>query len=281
MPDKSPEIVLIEDPDSVRTYIHRWRPEGAPRASVHVAHGMGEHARRYDRLALALTTRGYTVYADDHRASGLTGINGGGLGNLGPRGMEGAIDSLHAVSHYAAAEEGVPIFLIGHSWGSFLAQRLIDRWGDEFAGAVLSASTLLTPDYLSLDDPNAHFSPAATPYDWLSRDPGEVQRYMQDPWCGIEVAFGLEKLLDLAGPPASTVPTGLPILVINGSDDPVGGFNRGGEALAAAYRDLGVGDVTFKEYRGGRHELLNETNRDEVIGDIITWLNNHGPGGSG
>jgi alpha-beta hydrolase superfamily lysophospholipase len=271
-----PETLTVTDADGVTIYVYRWRPRGTSKATVHVAHGMGEHARRYDHVALALTEAGYTVYADDHRASGRTGAGQGRLGDLGPRGMDGALDALHSVSLFVAAEEPAsPLVLLGHSWGSFLAQRFVDRWGSELAGLILSGSSLLTMEYLSLDDPNTRFAPAATPYDWLSRDPVEVQRYIDDPWCGLEVAFDVGELLHLGGPPAETVPSTLPILIFNGSEDAVGGFSRGGEALADAYRSLGVADVTFIGYEGGRHEMFNETNRDQVLSDLIGWLKDH------
>ena len=273
-----PQSTSFTDPGGERVYLYRWSPLAAPKGLVHLAHGMGEHARRYDRVAEALVGAGYEVWADDHRASGRTGAEGAGLGNLGPGGMEGALESLHAaVVHTAAAGAGLPLHLVGHSWGSFLAQRLADRWGAELTGLVLSGSTLLAGEYVNLGDPNERFEPAATPYDWLSRDRVEVEKYIADPWCGFEVAFDLGELLALAGPPADTVPPSLPIYVINGTEDAVGGFNGGGAALAEAYEELGVRDVTYRGYDGGRHELFNETNRDEVLADLVAWLDAHTP----
>lgn len=274
-----PEPSSFTDPGGVRVHLYRWVPAGPPRALVHLAHGMGEHARRYDRVAAALTAAGYEVWADDHRASGRTGAEGAGLGDLGPGGMQGAVESLHAaVAHVAATRPGLAVHLVGHSWGSFLAQRIAERWGGELAGLVLSGSTLLAGEYLSLGDPNERFQPAATPYDWLSRDPAEVRTYLDDPWCGFEVAFDIAELVHLAVPPADSIPPDLPILVVNGSEDSVGGFNGGGAALADAYRELGVADVAYREYSGARHELFNETNRDEVLADLVAWLDAHTAG---
>ncbi|MDA8269296.1 MAG: alpha/beta hydrolase [Actinomycetota bacterium] len=271
-----PQALTVTDPDGETIHVYRWSATGTPRAAVHLAHGMGEHARRYDHVAAALTGAGYEVWADDHRASGRTGAEGPGLGNLGPRGMEGALDALHAVTRQvAAAHPGLPVHLVGHSWGSFLAQRFAERWGAELAGLVLSGSTLLAEPYINLGDFNAPFEPAATPYDWLSRDAEVVRRYVEDPWCGFEVAFDMLELLPLAMPPAEGVPKGLPVLVVNGTDDAVGGPNGGGAALADAYRALGLVDVTCRSYEGGRHELFNETNRDEVLADLVAWLDRH------
>ena len=277
-----PETLTVTDPDGVAIYLYQWRPQGTPRGVVHIAHGMGEHARRYDRVAQALVRAGFAVYADDHRASGRTGAEGPGLGNLGPRGMEGALAALHAVTVFAAEQEpGVPVILLGHSWGSMLAQREADRWGSELAGLVLSGSTLMVPEYLQVlgGDPNGPFEPPATPYDWLSRDTAEVQKYIDDPWCGFEVAFEVPLLLELAGAPQPSVPPGLPVLVMNGSQDTVGGFSGGGAALAKAYEGLGLTDVTYLRYEGGRHELFNETNRDEVLADLVAWLEPRFPAG--
>jgi alpha-beta hydrolase superfamily lysophospholipase len=279
-PVVEPEQFCVTDADGEVITVYRWRPAGPGAGSVHLLHGMGEHARRYDRLAGALVEAGWQVSADDHRASGRTGVDGPGLGQLGPRGMRGALDAVGTVVD-AVAQPGVPLVLLGHSWGSFLAQRI--ALGDGLpadshtvlAGLILSGSTKLVPEYLPNLDANAAFEPAATPYDWLSRDPVEVQKYVDDPWCGFEVAFPVEELFHLAGPPDERVPAGLPVLVLNGSDDAVGGPNGGGAALAGAYRELGVADVTYRQYEGGRHELFNEINRDEVTVELVAWLADH------
>jgi Serine aminopeptidase, S33 len=130
------------------------------------------------------------------------------------------------------------------------------------------------PQYLEVlaGDPNGPFEPSATPYDWLSRDAAEVRKYIDDPWSGFEVAFEVPLLLDLADAPQPSVPPDLPVLVLNGSQDAVGGFSGGGAALATAYEELGLADVTYLGYEGGRHELFNETNRDEVLADLVAWL---------
>lgn len=274
MEETEPDVLTVTDPDGITIYVYRWRPAVRARGVVHIAHGMGEHARRYDGVAHALRRAGFAVYADDHRASGRSGAEGPGLGNLGPRGMEGALDALHAVTVFAAGQEpGAPVILLGHSWGSMLAQRQADRWSGELAGLVLSGSTLMVPEYLAAlgGDPNGPFEPATSPYDWLSRDAAQVQKYIDDPWCGLEVAFEVPLLVELAGAPQS-VQWALPVLVMNGSQDAVGGFSGGGAALAKAYEGLGLTDVTYLGYEGGRHELFNETNRGEVLADLGAWL---------
>ena len=246
---------------------------------LHLLHGWAEHALRYERFAASATAAGIAVYADDHRGHGRTGQAAGGLGDLGPRGADGVLDAVRAVSEVAFGEHpGRPRLLLGHSWGSFLGQRYLRRWGGELEGAILTGTTLRRPGAVRTGSLNEPFEPAATPYDWLSRDAVEVQRYVDDPLCGFEMISTPPPSATLSAPaPASaapddsTVPTGLPLLILNGGDDPIGG-QVGGQALADHYREAGLLDVTFRSYPGGRHELLNETNRDEVTTDLLEWM---------
>ncbi len=276
MPETStPEIFTVVDDDDVPITTYHWEVDGPARGLVHVAHGLGEHAQRYGRLARALNASGYSVTAHDQRAHGQTADATGGLGHLGPRGTEGTIESLHAVTravHDAAAD--APFFLLGHSWGSMLAQKFAIRWGTELTGLILSGTTLMEPEFLPPADLNAPFAPAATDYDWLSRDAAEVRKYVDDPWCGFQPDFPFEEMAFLLGGPTDAVPADLPILIANGSVDPVGGA-AGGTALADAYRAVGVRDVTLRVHPDARHELFNETNRNDVTADVIAWLEAH------
>jgi len=278
--------VRIKDPDGVSIVTYVWQP-AVPRAVVQILHGWAEHARRYDHVAAALVDAGYAVVADDHRGHGLTGIEAGGLGDLGPRGMDGVLDAVHAVTQWISTTyAGVPLFLLGHSWGSFLAQRYIEQWGDELAGVLLTGTTLRRPD----DRPRA--APAASAgassdassdaspegrYDWLTRDGAEVQRYIDDPMCGFESMQRRPPASSTFSRPSSppdaggTVPTRLPAFIFNGAEDRIGG-HEGGHALAEHYRALELADVSFTSYPGARHELFNELNRDEVIADVLAWL---------
>lgn len=254
---------------------------------VHLLHGWAEHAGRYARFAAALNAAGFAVYADDHRGHGRTGLAAGGLGDLGPRGMDGALDAVRTVSeHVFASHPDLPRLLVGHSWGSFLAQRYLRRWGGDLSAALLMGTTLRREGAARREPLNSAFEPAATPYDWLSRDAEEVRRYLEDPMCGFE------RMVSSASPtPARTqssagrqpddreVPEDLPLLILNGGDDPIGGA-EGGAALAAHYRNAGLRDVTLHIYPGARHELLNETNRDEVVGDILSWIDDRLAGSS-
>jgi len=271
--------LTVTDPDGLESVVFRWRPDGDPTAAIHILHGWAEHAVRYDRLARVLVDAGWAVYADDHRGHGQSGLRSDTLGDLGPRGMDGVLDAVHAVSRRVADEEpGVPLVVLGHSWGSFILQRYLRRWSDEIDAAVLTGTTYRDPAAPTADrpPPNAAFEPARTPYDWLSRDEAEVDLYVADPLCGFEImqstpASSRRTFTDDA---RTAVATTLPLLIINGSDDPVGG-EEGGKALADHYRSLGLDDVTLLAYPGGRHEMFNETNRDEVTADLLAWLGEH------
>jgi alpha-beta hydrolase superfamily lysophospholipase len=267
-----PDVFTVVDDDEIPISVYRWDAPGSVTGAVHVVHGLGEHALRYDRFAGALNAVGYTVTAHDQRGHGRTADATGGLGHLGPRGMEGTLDSLHTVTRTVHdLEPDVPFFLLGHSWGSMLAQKFAIRWGGELTGLVLSGTTLMEPGFLPPADLNAPFVPGATDYDWLSRDADEVRRYVDDPLCGFQPDFPWEEMAFLVGGPTDAVPGTLPILIVNGSVDPVGG-EAGGAALTDSYRASGVSDVTFHSYPEARHELFNETNRDEVVADVISWL---------
>ena len=158
-----------------------------------------------------------------------------------------------------------------------ILQRYLRRSSDELAGALLTGTTYRDPAVPAPDprpSPNERFEPARTPYDWLTRDEAEVDRYIADPLCGFEIARATPGAR--AGSPAPEaagrqVSPQLPILVFNGADDPIGG-HAGGEALAAHYRAQGVRDVTFLSYPGARHELFNELERDLVRRDVLDWL---------
>ncbi len=275
--------IRIKDADGVSIFTHVWSPT-APKAVVQILHGWAEHSRRYDHVAAALVDAGYAVVAGDHRGHGRTGLEAGGLGDLGPRGMDGVLDAVHAVTEWASKNfADLPLFLLGHSWGSFLAQRYIQRWGDDLAGVLLTGTTLRQPDGSRRQTSSR---PAATEppnYDWLTRDAEEVQRYVDDPLCGFERMQGRPPTSSSGSSassspsepdPSTRIPTSLPTFIFNGAEDRIGG-QEGGRALAEWYRSLGLVDVNFISYPGARHELFNELNRDEVVADVLRWLSDH------
>jgi len=292
--------------DGAALFIYRWQPSAAPRAIIQVAHGLAEHGGRYARLAEALTGAGYAVYANDHRGHGRTAKSPAERGFFAAsNGWAECVEDLWRINRRIAAEHpGTPIVLLGHSMGSFLAQNFIAERGDALAGAVLSGSSGKPPalailgkaiarlerlrsgrrgrsallDRLGFGAFNKPFEPARTRFDWLSRDPREVDKYIADPLCGgaatNQLWIDLLGGLSLIARPAlqARIPKALPIHLIAGGRDPVTGNTKGLEQLIGAYRAAGLTRVTHRFYAGARHELFNETNRDEVTSDLINWL---------
>ena len=277
----------ITSSDGEQVFVRRWSGDGPPRAIVQIAHGMGEHAGRYERLAAALVDHGYVVYANDHRGHGRTAGTPDRHGDLGAAGWDGLVDDLALVGARARAEQpGIPLVLLGHSMGSFaLQQYLLDRSGDIDA-AVLSGTTAVDVIAAGIDTSqpadltafNAPFAPARTDYDWLSRDDAEVDAYIADAACGfgVDVAgmTGMFGHVAAMSDPArlAGIRRDLPIYVFSGDADPLAGGGALVELVGQRYRDAGVKDVTVKLYPGARHETLNETNRDEVTADLVAWL---------
>lgn len=280
-----PDAFRLQGLDGVSLAAWRW-PAVRPRAIVQIAHGMGEHALRYAPLAAKLVAAGYAVYANDHRGHGATAPSAKDLGDFGSGGFDAVVDDLGVLAA-AAREElpGLPLVLLGHSMGSFAAQYYALDRSTEIEGLVLSGSSALDmlaasmadPEAIKLDNAfNAPFEPARTPFDWLSRDTGEVDKYIADPLCGFTVRpEGLATIFGGAGRAAapSSVRADLPVLVLAGEDDPLNAKLALLQLLAQRYRDAGVKDVVTQFYPGGRHEMFNETNRDEVTANLIAWLN--------
>lgn len=303
------DTFTLSRPDGAIIHAYRWVPDGEPTAIVQIAHGMAEHAGRYERFARALTDAGYAVYAEDHRGHGRTG-EAATLGHFADDdGWSKVIEDLDAVTRHALSEHpGLPVVLFGHSMGSFLARDYAVRHGSGLsaivicgtagdqgmlgkAGAVIAAaearvrgrrhpSALMNK--LSFGSYNAPFKPTRTDFDWLSRDEAEVDTYIADPLCGFVCTsrFYSDLLGGLARINSDAVMAGfsseLPMLVISGTQDPVGGKQAAGvNAVADQLRRSGVADLTVKLYPEARHELLNETNRDEVTADVLAWIAQH------
>ncbi|MFV0306866.1 MAG: lysophospholipase [Desertimonas sp.] len=272
--------------DGTAIHVYRWSGEGDPKAIVQIEHGMGEHAARYRRLAEALTRTGYVVYADDHRGHGKTAGGPAHHGDLGAAGWQGLVDDVTRLSEIARREHpGLPLIVLGHSMGSFaLQQHLLDHSG-ELDGAVLTGTSVydvigagIDPDAeVDLSAFNAPFE-QRTGYEWLSRDEAEVDAYVADEACGFGLnpaaargmSDGLAPTSDTAR--LSAIRADLPILLQSGDADPLAGGGPLLEMLGERYRDAGVRDVTVKLYPGARHEVFNETNRDEVTDDLLGWL---------
>lgn len=269
--------------------VERWLLEQPARAVVQIAHGAAEHLGRYDRLARILARHGYQVLGADHRGHGAN-AKPGKLGDLGPDGFPGVVEDMRRVTEAARNDfPSLPVILLAHSFGSFAAQAYLMQHAHLIDGLVLSGTAAIdlllsaAPPGSDLMSANAPFEPARTPFDWLSRDEQEVDAYIADPLCGFDLSLTslatmaetvtrLMERCDLSGAAAKDPP----IYIISGEHDPIVGpeqcFAR---ALAERYLVAGVRDVQHRFYPGGRHEMFNELNRNEVVGDLLNWLNVH------
>jgi len=267
------------------TYYEWAVPE--PRAIVQLVHGVGEHAQRYTEVIGQLNAAGYSVYADDHRGHGQTGVhqyNGdlSRLGRLGKGGLRAAVAAVHQLSGIIRAERpGVPLVLLGHSWGSFMAQMILNRHQEEYDAVVLSGTAYRMPGYLDGGDLNRrHKNLGTTGVEWLSRDPAVAEAFAADPLTtAVPLAklFGIRDAARLFGRPARGLPAALPLLILVGSDDTVGG-ERSARMLSKAYSERsGLRDIRLIVYPGARHEVFNETNRAQVFSDLIVWLDERVP----
>lgn len=293
-----------------------WLPDddAAVRRVLQIAHGMAEHAGRYRHFAEFLVRHGFAVYANDHRGHGRSVLPGEPRGFFAERdGWWKVVDDAHELTRIAKDRHpGLPLFLLGHSMGSFVARSYAIRFGGELAGLLLSGTAglpswwekwavlaivkfctavwgLRTPcSFLHNHSLDAYNRPFVLPgsnsrYHWLSRDPAVAHGFDADPLCGgvfpaaffRDLADGILFMSDPAE--VAKMPKDLPVLFLSGDRDPVG---RNGAGVREAYRlflDAGMKDVTITLYPGARHEMLQETNREEVYGDILAWLDGQRP----
>jgi alpha-beta hydrolase superfamily lysophospholipase len=270
----------------VELFVRHWPASGAARAVVQISHGLGEHSARYARLAAALGAAGFEVYAHDHRGHGRSVRSAGEFGRFGPDGWTALVDDLATVGDKIDARSGgAPRVLLGHSMGSFALQQYLLDHSDEIAAAVLTGTSAIDAIFGSLDPdtsldrmPGNEAFEGRTDFDWLSRDPDEVDRYIADPACGFSA--DIDALGDMAtaavrpvdGNALRGIRPDLAILLMSGTADPLSGAMALVELVAQRYRDAGVRDVTVIGYQDARHEVFNETNRDEVTADLIGWL---------
>jgi alpha-beta hydrolase superfamily lysophospholipase len=274
----------FKDDFGVEIMFYEW-PVANPKAVIQIAHGLGEHARRYDLMAAELNRAGFSVYADDHRGHGQTGVKQlenkqiKRLGNLGPGGMAATYKQVADFSKLIKAENpNLPLVLLGHSWGSFIAQKIINKYSDMYDAVVLSGSALTMPGYLATGDFNKVWKnlPGSTGYEWLSRDVEIQNKFVADPLTFLAAAaqvLGIKNSLEMFGKPSKDVRRDLPILVQVGEADPIGG-EYSNKALVEAYRkNAGIEDIELYVYHECRHEIYNELNKDAIIEDLVTWVN--------
>ncbi|MCQ9388108.1 lysophospholipase [Brevibacterium sp. 50QC2O2] len=280
-----PESFTYADRHGVTIHAYRW-PAHEPRGIVQISHGIGEHALRYDAFAQALNAAGYTVYADDHRGHGATGLgqyaqDPARLGRPGAGGLLAAEDASCQLTGIARrAHPGLPVIMFAHSWGSLMAQRILNRTPRVWDSLALSGTAYRTLRHMESGELNAQWAGTradgtpASGFEWLSRDPATDRAFAADPLCfdaKTPKLLGPLDTLRLLGRPRRGLAAEVPILITAGSDDPLS-RGDGLERLATAYRARGVQDVELRIYPGARHEILNETNRAEVIEDLISWI---------
>ena len=290
--------------DNTQLHVYHWACEQPPKAAIMLAHGLAEHAGRYARLGAELAANGFALFALDQRGHGKTAQQGV-IGQFAEQdGWQKVVGDLASLNHHIRhLHPTLPIYLLGHSMGSYIGQAYLMQHSCSLQGAILCGSNFqsaalyrsagliarlerwrLGPNgrsrllnYLSFGSFNNAFKPVKTDFDWLSRDPEEVDRYVNDPLCGFIATTQL--WIDLLGGLAtisatkalSQIDPGLPLLVIGGDCDPVSAGKRLND-LAGALKVAGLKNVELKTYPGARHELLNESNRAEVTAYLITWL---------
>ncbi|SDC35154.1 Lysophospholipase, alpha-beta hydrolase superfamily [Pelagirhabdus alkalitolerans] len=294
----------LKTTDEHNLFLHRFtEPNQTPTLIVHINHGMSEHSGRYQTFAEQLLQAGIFVYAHDHRGHGKSGEAEGLLGHFSDDdGFEKAVGDIARVHQQIHKDfPGVPIVLFGHSMGSFLVRRYIQKFPKSVDGVMLSGtgagqgtigkvgqalakseaklfgkrhkSKLMNA--LTFGSYQRAFKDRGS---WLSRDETETDAYKQDPLCGylstaqfyVDLLSGIEKVHKQHQNDAMNV--AIPLLIISGDEDPVGGNGDGVKKVIQHYKDAHFKDVTSHLYPGARHELLFETNRDEVISDMINWL---------
>ena len=282
---------------------YRWIPEGRVRATVQLSHGMIEHILRYSDFAEFLNSNGIAVYGHDHLGHGNTTPDD--LGFIAETdGDVVIVDDLFEVTKVVESEHpGIPHILLGHSMGSFVARRYITKYGDHLDGAIIVGTGNQSPmsvrfglfianylcrhkgtHYVSpflnkviLESNDKRFDEPEMKNRWISRDPESVRRYNEDPFCTFRfTSAGFRDLLTMirrieSGEDFDRFPKGLSIILLSGSDDPIGDVGKGVEKARKALEDAGL-RPEMKLYPGARHEILNETNRQEVYSDILAWI---------
>lgn len=288
--------------DGHKIHVQIWKPADTSLGLIQILHGLGEYSGRYERFANAAVARGFAVCTHDHRGHGGHDEIQGHYADS--NGWNLLITDALLVLNYALKQcDKEQAILLGHSMGSYIAQSFTMRYPKAFSTLILSASTSPSRlqlrvakvlaqieiwrrgvstnspllDKLGFGDFNKAFLPGRTPYDWLSRDEAEVDKYVASPLCGGPYSCGLWRdllsgLLEISTTASlQRIPVELPVLIMGGQVDPVGG-ERGMLQLAEQYKRSAHNRVSLKIYEDGRHEMLNETNREEVTSDLLEWI---------
>lgn len=285
-----------------------WQPEGAPRGVLQLVHGISEHIGRYDHFASFLAQHGFAVAAHDHLGHGGS-ASSGEYGFFGDRdGWKHVVSDVYALRRQMGERfPGIPYFILGHSMGSFVTRTYLIDYPGTISGVLLSGtgqesaplvaagkavaslccalrggnsrSRLVTE--LSTGAYNRQFAPNRTGSDWISRDAAVVDAYTADPLCRFVPTVGMFRDmmggLQYIGNPRNLarMDRDTPVYFFSGDKDPVGGSGKGVRKVYQLFQAAGVKDVSLKLYPEGRHEMLNELNRDQVYDDVLSWLSVH------
>ncbi len=303
------DTLYINGVDKKPIFAHHWynKKTPAPKAVIQIVHGITEHSGRYKRFASQLVAQGFSVVANDHRGHGHTVTKHDKFGHYADKnGWQLVTSDQKQINDWIKETyPATPIFIMGHSMGSFITRQFIINHGESVKGCILSGSTWESPltykaggivawieskrigpknisslmNFLSLGSFNRAFKPARTRFDWLSRDVEEVDKYAGDELCGFDCTTQLwmdllSGLADISSTNAmQKIPNELPILLVSGASDPVGKNGKGVNALERELIAAGNTNIECSLFPDARHELLNEINRDEVSERLISWLN--------
>lgn len=292
--------------DGVEVFVYKWLPSGGIKGIMQIAHGVSEHGGRYESFARDLVSEGYIVYANDHRGHGRTAKTLDNLIYLGDNGWNLMAEDSHLLTRIIKRENpNTPLFFFGHSMGSFIVRQCLYEYPNEIDGAILAGTGLVDKLLINagiliaerLIDKNnskkrsfylnkmvfgtfnSKVPAPETFFDWISRDKSTVQNFISDPFCGIpctnnffyEFLNGMKEIQRTKN--MVQIPKSTPLLLVSGDKDPVGHWGKDVPALVKQYKRLGIKDVRYKLYKEGRHEVVNDINRDEVIKDILRWMN--------
>jgi len=302
------EKFVLKTEDNIEVHVHSWLPADGReiKGIIQVAHGMAEHAARYENFAENMTLAGYAVFANDHRGHGLT------AGTVKNTGFISGVNSWISVlkdmkmlnDHIHETYKNSKVILLGHSMGSFYSRAYLENYPETISGLILSGtawhpawllnfglmvsnmqcffkgeknrSHLL--DKLSFGAFNGKFKPNKTPFDWLSRDINACKKYADDDYCGWIATSSffreLFRMLKFIHKPDlyHNADKNMPVLIFSGENDPVGNFTKGPKKMYAFLKSKGFANLTLTIYPGGRHEMLNEVNKNEVYKNLVEWI---------
>lgn len=290
------------------TRIHgmEWKPVGQLKAVLQICHGMVEYIERYDEFATALAERGWYVVGHDHLGHGksVSGEDNYGFFHES-KGNQYVIGDIHKLREMTTEKyPNVPYFIMGHSMGSFLVRQYLTMYAKGLAGAVimgtgyhgapeLTAGRLVCRiiacfkgwkyrsslvNNLGMGGYNKQFEPSKSTKDWITSDEEKRKAYEKDPLCSFtftvngyyQMFTGMKELTKKEN--LNKMPKDLPVYFVSGADDPVGDCGKAVRKVYGQFKDCGMKDVSIKLYEGDRHEILNETDREQVYEDIAGWL---------